>query len=278
MTFEQWQAALRPKHAATWNLHNQLPHLDFFIMLSSLTGVGGSTSQANYSAGSTFQDAFARYRTSKGLPAVSIDLGSIKGVGYVAENEGVVERLIKIGFEPIESAQTMRIIETAMLQPSRSLDLSQMITGICQWDESMNVAWKHDRRFWSLQKTAASGQKKAGTGAGSTTAASLKAKLATSASWDAAVQHCTDALVQKISDMFTLPVEEVDPARSLADFGVDSLVAVEVRNWLAVTAGADNSIFDIMQSSSLADLAVKVAQKSQYVSDTCSARTEKSSE
>lgn len=45
MTYAKWQAALKPKHAATWNLHNALPDLEFFVMLSSLTGVGDSTSQ-----------------------------------------------------------------------------------------------------------------------------------------------------------------------------------------------------------------------------------------
>lgn len=53
----------------------------------------------------------------------------------------------------------------------------------------------------------------------------------------------------------------------LAVYGVDSLVAVEVRNWLAVSAKADLSIFDIMQSPSLEALAERVTEKSSLVAE-----------
>lgn len=269
MSFEQWKAATRPKVEATWNLHHQLPDLDFFVMLSSLTGVGGSTSQANYSAGSTFQDNFARYRRAQGLPAVSIDLGSVKGVGYVAETRGVVERLIKIGFEPIEEAQTMRIIESAMRNSTRSIDLSQVITGICAYDETMKVAWRHDRRFWPLQRSRALllGESGRGKNPGSASLDSLKDGIAAAGNFDDAVKCITQALVRKTSDMFAIPSAEIDTASPMSRYGVDSLVAVEVRNWLAVAARADASIFDVMQSPSLVVLASKVAEKSKYVVD-----------
>jgi hypothetical protein len=126
--------------------------LEFFVMLSCLVGVGGGTSQANYAVGSTFQDAFARYRCSQGLPAVSIDLGAIDGVSSIAENNG--------GYEPISVKQATRLIESAMLKPRRSVEFSQLITGICNTysdsdtkDETMNVTWKRRRRFWPLQRS-----------------------------------------------------------------------------------------------------------------------------
>jgi KR domain/Phosphopantetheine attachment site len=269
MTFEQWTAALRPKVAATWNLHRQLPELDFFVMLSSLSGVGGSTSQANYSAGNTFQDLFAKWRYSQGLPAVSIDLGYVMGAGYVAETDGVGERLIKIGFKPIEEAQTLRIIESAMRNPRRSLDLSQCITGICSFDETMKVAWRHDRRFWPLQtnKASLSDDTTRGKESGANSLHSLKDAIATSDSYDAAVAVVTEALVHMVFEMFTIPIEEIDTSQPIQRYGVDSLVAVEVRNWLTVAVRADVSIFDVTQSPSLIALARKVAEKSKYVID-----------
>jgi acyl carrier protein len=62
-----------------------------------------------------------------------------------------------------------------------------------------------------------------------------------------------------------IPMEEVIDSKSMADYGVDSLVAVELRNMLAVQVGAEVSIFDIMQSSSLATLSHTVASASIYV-------------
>ncbi|OCK83574.1 hypothetical protein K432DRAFT_401877 [Lepidopterella palustris CBS 459.81] len=216
MTYAKWQAALKPKHAATWNLHNALPDLEFFVMLSSLTGVGDSTRRR-----------------------------------LLAENEGVVERLIKIGFEPIEELQTMRIIETAMCNALRPVHASQMITGICQWDESMNVAWKQDRRFWPLQTNAAQGTQARGTGR-----ANKKTQL-----------NLREIITSASTTCFALPLEVVGASCPLAVYGVDSLVAVEVRNWLAVSAKADLSIFDIMQSPSLEALAERVTEKSSLVAE-----------
>jgi len=56
MTLEQYNAALRPKVHGSWNLHKLLSKndLEFFVMLSSLSGVVGLASQCNYAAGGTF--------------------------------------------------------------------------------------------------------------------------------------------------------------------------------------------------------------------------------
>lgn len=266
MTFEQWTDALAPKVAATWNLHNKLPSLDFFVMLSSLTGVGGSPSQANYSAGSTFQDAFAKYRGSCGLPAVSIDLGYVMGAGYVANTDGVGQRLVKIGFEPISEDQTLRIIETAMLEPMRSVEGSQVVTGVRRYDETMNVAWRHDRRFWPLQVShgGSDGKGQAAESAGVAGSGSsgdpLHFTIAAAPNQDGVVKVVTTALVEKMSEMFSLPADGIDENQSLSYYGVDSLVAVEVRNWIMLAAKADVSIFDVVQSASVVELARKVAE------------------
>jgi KR domain-containing protein len=85
--------------AGSWNLHELLPqNLDFFILLSSLAGIVGSISQANYAAGNTYQDALVNYRHAKGLPAQSIDLGLIKGVGYVEEHKEVAANTSSLKF------------------------------------------------------------------------------------------------------------------------------------------------------------------------------------
>jgi NADP-dependent 3-hydroxy acid dehydrogenase YdfG len=87
MNYESWITATRPKIQGSWNLHTFMPkELDFFIMLSSATGIIGNRGQANYCAGNTFQDALAHYRRSRGLPGTALDLGAIRGIGWVAEN------------------------------------------------------------------------------------------------------------------------------------------------------------------------------------------------
>lgn len=62
-----------------------------------------------------------------------------------------------------------------------------------------------------------------------------------------------------------MPVDEIDLAKPPAHYGVDSLIAVELRNMLVPQAAADISIFNILQTSSLAALAALVAEKSRFL-------------
>lgn len=270
MTHGNYIAATRPKVQGTWNLHKQFQNLDFFIMLSSLVGVGGNSSQANYAAGGSFQDAMARYRNAKGLPAVSLDLGMIASVGYVARTEGVKERLARQGYKLVSDDEVFRLVEDAIATPHHQQDRSQVLIGISteldadNRDDSPFVA---DIRFSGLTRASPS--------VGSTTSNNrrggpsstqdLSSSIANAKSWDSAVLSVGGALSAKIAAMFGLPEEEVRPAASIAQYGVDSLVAVELRNWLSSATQSEVSIFDIMQSKSLSSLAAVACYKSRLV-------------
>src|SRR5436190_2184531 len=114
MTYQQYQVAVGPKVRGSWGLQDFLDKdLDFFVMLSSITSTVGNRGQANYPAGNAYQDALARQLVSRGVKAVSINLGTIKSVGYVAEN---YERVQKRGeivtqWDEISKKQLHSIIE-----------------------------------------------------------------------------------------------------------------------------------------------------------------------
>ncbi|KAL9123055.1 MAG: hypothetical protein Q9187_000382 [Circinaria calcarea] len=271
MPYHSWEAAIRPKVQGTHNLHEVLSshNLDFFIMLSSATGVLGNPSQANYAAGGTFQDAFARYRTAKGLPAVSIDLGMVKSVGYVAETKGVAERLAQIGYRPLEEAEVLQIIEAAIRAPIREQHSSQIITGLAPFDmsdSSDGIFWRQEPRFLGLRRIQSSSIS-ASRDSGKKDYSNFKDSLGKTSSWTAAVKVVTTAIVKKMSEMFLIPEQEIDESMPLSKYGVDSLVAVEMRNWLVSRAQAELSIFDVLQSATLTILAAKVAAKSRYVAE-----------
>ncbi|GIJ92472.1 putative PKS/NRPS-like protein biosynthetic cluster [Aspergillus pseudoviridinutans] len=71
MTVEEYHATISSKVQGAWNMHHAAQHLnlslDFFTMLSSISGVVGQKGQANYAAANVFMDAFAVYRQSLGL-------------------------------------------------------------------------------------------------------------------------------------------------------------------------------------------------------------------
>ena len=234
--------------------------LDFFIMLSSLAGVVGFVSQSNYSAGGAFQDALARYRTSRGLPGVAIDIGIVKSVGYVAEDDGTAERLRKSGHTVLSEDDVLGAVQSAIISPPKT----QMMLGLnsgpgANWEES---GMARDHRFSSLRYRQSSqntsSANKAGTG-------DLGGLIAAANSFDEAVEVIVKGITKKLMDIFMIAEAEIAPSNALSEYGVDSLVAVELRNMLALRAGAEVSIFDIMQSASITDVGAMVASKSSHI-------------
>ncbi|KAL4971435.1 hypothetical protein BDW66DRAFT_165239 [Aspergillus desertorum] len=270
MTLENWQASLRPKVAATWNLHSQFSEpdsLDFYVMLSSLSGILGIASQANYAAGCSFQDALARRRRSMGLPAVSLDLAIVKDVGYasISEARAVLDSWRRAGHSIILSeTDVLQAFAAAVLYP---LDQPQIIVGLNtgpgpQWDSVMGL----DGRFQPLrfrQSTAARSQALETDADGSTK--SLSAQLKRASSPDEAARLVGEAIANKLAEVFMIPASDIDLTKPPAQYGVDSLVAVELRNMLTLQAAAEISIFNILQSTSLAALAGDVVGKSKHV-------------
>lgn len=119
-----------------------------------------------------------------------------------------------------------------------------------------------DHRFSSLryrqsaQNTASAS--KAGTG-------DLGSLIAAASSFDEAVEVIVKGITKKLMDIFMIAEAEIAPSNALSEYGVDSLVAVELRNMLALRAGAEVSIFDIMQSTSITAVGTLVASKSSHI-------------
>ncbi len=60
-----------------------------------------------------------------------------------------------------------------------------------------------------------------------------------------------------------MPVEDIDDNKPTFAFGIDSLVALEVRYWFQKTFKAQVSVFDIMQAKSLLGLTSVAAEESE---------------
>jgi acyl transferase domain-containing protein/acyl carrier protein len=79
----RFERVLKPKVAGGWNLHQRTKNLslDFFVLFSSAASFLAPVGLANYAAGNAFLDALAHHRRAQGLPAVSIDWGAWEKVG-----------------------------------------------------------------------------------------------------------------------------------------------------------------------------------------------------
>ncbi|KAJ9316634.1 hypothetical protein DTO271D3_3141 [Paecilomyces variotii] len=275
MKYDQWVHAVRPKIGSSVNLHKHLPNLDFFIMLSSLLGVLGHTSQSNYAAGNAFQDAFARYRTRKGQPAVTLDLGVVRTVGYVADRENrgdghIRKRFEKLRLYSMEVPQVLRLVEAAIREPLRAASpaSSQVIIGITEQTPAMwESAMVKDRRLGTLQLANSRSQTRSSasdSGEGEGTAALARALSNPDITLEEAAAQLVDALAAKLAVIFNISAQEIDVSLPLARYGVDSLVAVELRNWLSSAIRAKVSVFEILQSASLVEFGSLLATKSEF--------------
>ncbi|KAE8373903.1 hypothetical protein BDV26DRAFT_296514 [Aspergillus bertholletiae] len=267
MTLEDWTCTIASKVAGTWNLHHQfnLPgDLDFFVLFSSINGVLGYASQAAYAAAGAYEDALCHWRVHHcNLPAVSIDLSVVNAVGYVAESgasESLRRSLLKAGRRAIEEDHVLAALESAILSP---FDPQFIVGGINtgpgeHWNIDGDLG--RDMRLLPVKYrppvTASDPDQDKGAGE------SLAARISACASKADAIRVVEVALAEMLADMFLVPVEDVDLGQSPSQQGVDSLVAVEVRKMLFTQAGAELSIFNVVQSPSLSQLAVDVVERS----------------
>ncbi|KAH8883107.1 putative polyketide synthase [Thozetella sp. PMI_491] len=279
MKLSDYEAVVRPKLDGTWNLHRQFKEdaLDFFVMLSSTAGVVGNASQAAYAAASTFLDSFALYRRGQGLAASTIDLGVIEGIGYVAENQELARALKRQGFEGTDQERLMALLHCAVLESlppanndervgGNDLARGHIVTGLGSWKEGSLPAF--DRPVFSLFRRAGQMATAEDAGASQHTGADatrVRGPLKAARNRKEATQIVCDALVAKISSLGMIPIEDVNPARPLAEHGMDSLVAVEMRNWIAREMDATVPVLELMANRPMRTLAVKIMAKSRLV-------------
>lgn len=132
MKLDQWKTVMNPKIAGTWNLYNCLPKLDFYVILSTLSGQTGTLRQCAYASSATFQDGFARHLWGQGVKCVSVDVGILNSVGYVAEHPEKIAHLHNLGHNLLEEAELRSVVDWAC-NPEVKIESSwdsQVITGL----------------------------------------------------------------------------------------------------------------------------------------------------
>ncbi|KAH9996378.1 polyketide synthase PksD [Xylariaceae sp. FL0662B] len=273
MTHAQWESSIRSKVRSSWNLNTLLPSLDFFILLSSLAGIVGSQGQANYAAGCTFQDSLARFRTYRGQKAISIDLGLMRTIGIVAETESLRMRLDEWrqpGLAPIEEPEFLALLDICCdhRRPDHSVDESQIMMGVRTPAElitrSLEPPEMLQRPLFAPFSEVCGGIDFDGAtipGSGNVVSAGRMFRQLESAEERASV--VVESLAQKLARALSIKPEDVDASQPLHAFGVDSLVAVELRNWFAKEFAADVPVFEIMSGRSVAAIGDFVTSVSQ---------------
>ncbi|KAF5635837.1 polyketide synthase [Fusarium sp. NRRL 52700] len=196
-------------------------------------------------------------------PAVSLDLCAIKTVGYVAEPVGVAVRMQRAGHMLLRDDQLIGLLEATVVHPFAAQIVARLSTGPgSHWNRDGESQLGRDARFSALQYRQP--REKQASDGGVIEKHSRAADLAEATSRANAEAIVFEAIAQKLSSIFVIAIGEIEPSKHPSHYGVDSLVAVELRNMISLQAAADVSTFSILQSQSLGALASEIVSKSRY--------------
>ncbi|KAJ5260475.1 hypothetical protein N7478_012080 [Penicillium angulare] len=274
MDVNQFHEALHPKVQGSRNLHDLVPgseSLDFFIMLASSAGIAGSRGQCNYAAGNAYQDALATHRRARGLRATSLDLGVILDVGLIAEllaegsNKDVAENIARWKYAGLYEKEVLAMLQAAMTQQtlhSRTLP-PQLITGLGTGGMAdvagvpipwwlMDAKFAHIRTVDTHRKVDESSDDTQG----------VQALISQATTLEDATGIVSIGLVRKLAKMLMVDVEDIEPEKPITRYGIDSLLAVELRSWIFMDIQADVSVFQLMSNVPITELARQIAVKS----------------
>ncbi|KAH9983886.1 KR domain-containing protein [Xylariaceae sp. FL0662B] len=262
---QEFREPISPKVAGTWNLHKvsleQTQPLASFTMLSSVSGLLGQLGQSNYAAGNSFLDSFAAFRLQQGLPACAINLGPVEEVGYLKDKDMLSRIFESRGWKPINEALLHRIIRSSILLQTENLNpqqAGQLITAITPGSPPFDAV----HRFSSL-RPAAGTSSAGGDGAGSSVSSRLN-MLKNAGKGEVAQETLQAAAMELLNTVLMRSLgigEPIEPTRLLANYGVDSLVAVELRNWVRAELNAEISALEIVGARTLTTLSESVLKK-----------------
>jgi len=265
MDYEDWRVGTDCKTIGSWNLHQLLPRgLDFCVLLSSASGIVGLRGQANYASGNTYMDALARYRVAAGERAVSLDLGALLEDGLLAENPEFLNRVLGYGtLNGISRAYFYSVLDyycnpdLPLLGPVKCQPILGLGSGAGTGLDGIGIT--QQALFCHLKDdTEGGGNAKRGIDQQE----AWKDLFSIANSRVEATNVVSQALITKLQKTLSALQGDVDMYKPLSAYGVDSLLAVELRTWIANEFQADIPMFEISGGASLSTLSSLIASKS----------------
>ncbi len=249
-TRERFESVMTPKVDGAWNLHclTQDDELDFFMLFSSGASVLGSPGQANYVAANEFLDALAHYRRAAGLPAVSINWGAWAEVG-LAVREDRAQHLSNQGlvaFTPDQGARLLgRILERNPVQVmAAAVDWTRLLSSYSSpllselaGEVNLSNSPSHRRRGDGLTKE------------------KLRA-----APPEERRPLAENFLAEQLAAVLRCPTSKVDIHQPLNRLGIDSLMAVELKNRVEADLETSVPVTALLQGPSLSQLATHLLE------------------
>lgn len=251
LPWEDFAAVLGPKVVGSRNLDEVFgdEQLDFFICFSSTTSIVGSIGQSAYAAANHYMASLVQQRHQRGLAGSVIHIAILTGFGYIfrrdSEHAETIYKAILPRFDRQSETDLQEMLAEAIVCGRPDSDqTSELITGI---RTVFQGEWRDDPRL-----SCYSGQQQLDDDSNQEQVAgsiSVKAQLA--AAEDPA--ECL-AILEKcfglaLGNLLEIDPEQLDSNMPVASLGIDSLVAIRIREWFLKEMGVDVPVLKLMSDS-----------------------------
>jgi NAD(P)-dependent dehydrogenase (short-subunit alcohol dehydrogenase family)/acyl carrier protein len=229
-TPERFTRAMAPKVQGAWNMHELAESRGASLVLfSSVAALLGLPGQANYAAGNAFLDALAHYRVARGRASVSINWGPWSGVGLAAAQANRGERLAARGLVSLSPAVGLEAFGTALSSQPTEVAVMPL-----DWP-SYAAAYPAGSRTSLVRPLAARHQADAARApqpSGGGIVETLRAAE------PASRRVLLEAFVQdQVAQVLKQARSRIDLHKPFRTLGLDSLMALELRNRLEAAIG-----------------------------------------
>jgi phthiocerol/phenolphthiocerol synthesis type-I polyketide synthase C len=242
----RFERALAPKlrgAQALDRLTRQDP-IDLFLLFSSVTTPLGNPGQGNYVAANAAIEALAENRHAEGLPALAVQWGPIGDVGYLAREHQVSDMLVKqLGGAHLSAQDALDRIPALL---ASGVPVAGVAT--VRWGALKSRLPLIASSIFSEMAMSATDE------AGEVDLAALLADL----SPDEARERVTGLLVEEVARIMKLAPERVEAQRPLAELGMDSLMAVELRLAVEQRFGLSIPLLALSEGATLAAMASRI--------------------
>jgi short-subunit dehydrogenase len=270
MSLETLQRVMNPKTVGSKNLDMVFnsPDMDFFVMTSSFAAIGGHAGQSNYAAANMYMNGLAADRRRRGLPGSVLNIGVIYGLGFLhREKDDLYEGLEREGYPPISERDIHHMFVEAIAagKPNASpeQEVYDITTGLRRFPaQDPSLHWHSDPRFSHFTKRDEEDESSldgAAAGADGAQKQSLKELMDAATTADELTLVLVDAFVARLQSQLQLDEGSVTGEHSIAEFGVDSLAAVQVRAWVWRAFGQDIAVMKLVGGGTIAKLCEEIA-------------------
>ncbi|MEM8718416.1 MAG: type I polyketide synthase [Cyanobacteria bacterium P01_G01_bin.39] len=238
LDWSRFARVMAPKVQGAWNLHSLTKEksLEFFVMFSSTASLLGSLGQTNYVAANTFLDTLTHYRQTQGLPGLTINWGGWASIGMAADNQ------IKIqGMEPIVPELALQALERLLFNVSAQVGVVPIDwSKFSQKFSSGNIPPFFEELIGQEQPI----QDK-----------QVSVKDIKQANSSERESLLVIYVQERVSQALGINAKQLDIQQPLTTMGLDSLMAVQLRNLFKTDLGVNLLMSQFMNEITVASLA-----------------------